>query len=118
MDIKNLKSIHAKAMKKLYELQSNDSILEDLDGRKFIVPVTKSKEKITDINGDIYIGKDKLIFNVLIDDLKKINAPLKNYAKITYERESFIVLYSRENGYGTRIHFICESLNGDKNGKK
>jgi hypothetical protein len=91
LDIKDLRTIHKKALQKLHTLVGANISIEYIDGSKGVVKCTLSDEKVNVFSNDKYIEKDMVNFRILKQELKDNELPVKGFKKITFNRETYEV---------------------------
>ena len=64
-----------------------------------------------------YVGKDSLVFNILISDLKKVKAPVTQFKSVEYNKVKYQVQTTEINGnFDNKISLICVLYKGNTNG--
>lgn len=117
MDIKNLSTLHAKSMSRLRKLLKKQIRIIYSDNTSYIVPCTISDNSLEMLKYNEYTGKDYKVFNILIDDLKGVNAPVIDFMYVEYDRVRYQVHAKLINGvYENTISLISNIYRGDING--
>lgn len=104
----NIKEQHTACMKKLRNMFPKNVKIKYIDGLSYDVPCTVTKPSINNINYDKFVGQNAIFINILIDDLKKVNAPLKNMLYATLDRVEYQIESSIINGiFNNSIQLEC-----------
>lgn len=103
------KDRHSKALSKIRELFPNYLKVEYDNGVVLTsIPCTIAREKIENTEYNSFVGRNTIIFNILIDDLKKQEAPLKNFSRITHNRVVYVVDKVVTSPMNDTIRIYCE----------
>lgn len=117
MVIRDLRKLHSNSMNKLRQLLKKNIRVIYSDNSEYIVPCTISDESLEMLKYNEYTGKDYKVFNILEDDLHKINAPIKNFMFVEYDREKYQVQTKLTNGiYDNTISLVALLYRGNTNG--
>lgn len=105
----NIREQHTLAMKKLRNLFPKNAKISYVNGMNFDVPCTISKPDVNNISYDKFVGKNIVFINILIDDLKKVKAPIKDFLYVTIDRTEYQVESSIVNGiFNDSIQLQCK----------
>lgn len=105
----NIREQHSIAMKKLRNLFPKNVRVNYVNGINFDVPCTISKPDVNSISYDKFVGQNIIYVNILIDDLKRIKAPIKDFLYITINRTQYQVESSIINGvFNNTIQLQCK----------
>lgn len=100
---------HAIMMKELRTLFPKKCKIIYADNFTVSVPCTISKPDVNNINYDKFVGQNVITINILIDDLKLINAPIKDFLYLTLDRVEYQVESSIVNGiFNNTIQLQCK----------
>lgn len=105
--INDIKSLHSEAMKKLREALPKEIRITFVNGDSCVVRCTVRNTKETAINNNEYIGKQYKMFNVLVDDLKDIEAPVRGFQMVEYNRKKYQVVSDEISGFENVICLGC-----------
>ena len=100
---------HSRALSKIRKLFPNYLKVEYTNGVVLVnIPCTIAKEKIENTSYNSFVGQNTIIFNILIDDLKKEEAPLKGFSRVTHNRVEYMVDKIVTNVLNNSIHLYCK----------
>ena len=113
----DIRTLHSNCLKQLRNLVKTDIRITYMNDKKFIVPCTISDIKISMVTYNEYVGKDSLVFNILISDLKKVKAPVTQFKSVEYNKVKYQVQTTEINGnFDNKISLICVLYKGNTNG--
>lgn len=105
--ISDVKALHNEAMKQLREAIPKDIRITFTNGDSCVVRCTVRNAKETAINNNEYIGKQYKMFNVLVDDLKDLGAPVRGFQMVEYNRKKYQVVSDELSGFENVIRLGC-----------
>lgn len=109
----DFKQHHEVAMRKLRQLFPKNVKIIYTDNQQFSVPCTFSNEDVKNIYYDKYVGENILNVNILISDLKRINAPIKGFLYVVKDRIKYQVESSISNGiFDDVVQLQCKIFKG------
>lgn len=110
----DIKKVHNMMLKKLRTIISQEIYIDCKAQWK--VKCTMEDVKNNDIIDKIEVGMKSVVFKVLIDDLKEVNAPIKNIKKILHNRETYEVIKEELNDtFSDCLKLTCKVfVNGEK----
>lgn len=91
----DINKTHALMLKKLRRIISQTIYIDC--NPKWKVKCTIEDAKNEDIINKVEVGMNSMMFKVLIDDLKDVNAPIRNIKKILYGRETYEIIKETKN---------------------
>lgn len=110
----DLKKQHSIMLQKLRTLFPKQVKIIYTDGKSISVPCTISKEDIKTVNYDSFIGKNLITINILLADLEKIEAPIKDFLYAVLDRVTYQVDSSVSNGiFDNSIRLHCKIFKGN-----
>ncbi len=110
----DLKKQHSIMMQRLRKLFPKQVKIIYIDNKTVSVPCTISKEDIKTVNYDSFIGKNLITINILLDDLQKIEAPIKDFLYVVLDRVTYQVESSTSNGiFDNSIRLHCKIFKGN-----
>lgn len=110
--IKDIKSLHKKAMMKHHIIIGVYVVVEYVNDAKGKVKCTFSEDTSTLFLNGKYVDKNVLSFVILKQNLIDSGLPIKGFKKITLNRREYEVLdYSDNSSMGNTIIVRCE-ING------
>ncbi len=113
----DIKVLHSNAMKKLRLLVSKKVRITYQQGDKFIVPCTISDTTLDMAKYNEYVGRDTKVFNILVDDLNAVEAPISNFLYVEMDRIKYQVQTKIDNGvFNNTISLLCTIYRGGING--
>lgn len=116
-DIRSLRTIHSKSMRRMRDILQERIRIIYTDGTQKIVDCTISDTTLEMAKSNEYIGKDSKVFNVLIEDFQKVEAPLVDFMYVEHNRIKYQVQTSIGNGiFSNSISLLCVIYKGDING--
>ena len=105
----NASDRHSQALSKIRQLFPNYLKVEYTNGVVVVnIPCTIAREKIENVGYGSFIGQNTIIFNILIDDLKKEDAPIKGFSRVTHNRVEYMVDKIVNNVLNNSIHLYCK----------
>lgn len=111
MAIKDIKSLHKKAMLKHQSLVGTKVVLEYIDGTRGSISCTISNDTLTVFSNGKYVNKDVISFNILRQSLIDSKLPIKDFKYIVFNRERYEVLDVTENSsMGNAISVRCDRI--------
>lgn len=111
MGIKDLRTIHKKALQKLHKNVGAKVKLVYGNGVIGYVLSTLSDEKTIDMVNDTYVEKDILAFHILKQNLTEAELPLKGFVSVEYNREKYEVLNTNESStLGNTLVLNCKKV--------
>ncbi len=109
--IKDLRTIHKKALQKLHKNVGAKVKLVYGNGSVGYVLSTLSDEKTSDMVNDVYVEKDTLAFHILKQNLTEAELPLKGFISVEYNREKYEVLNTNESStLGNTLVLNCKKV--------
>lgn len=116
MDINKIKNLHFNSMKKIRKILPKTVRIIYEDNSKYIVPCTISDISVDLLKYNEYTGKDYRIFNILIEDLRKLDAPIKGFTFIEYNLLKYQVQNKIDDGiFNNTIKLVCVLYRGNVN---
>ena len=104
----DIKTLHSNCMKQLRTFLKKDIRITFQNGEKKIVPCTISDIKADMLKYSEYVGKDSKIFNVLISDLIKVQAPITGFMYVEVDRVKYQVQeVSRNGNFDNTLSLAC-----------
>lgn len=101
--MKELRDLFPKKVKIVYKYDSQVS-----------VPCTIARPDISNINYDKFVGQNIITVNILIEDLLKIQAPMKGFLYIVLDRVEYQVESSIINSvFNNVIQLQCKLFKSD-----
>lgn len=105
----NIREQHTIAMRKLRNLFPKNARIKYLNGMVFNVPCTITKPSIDNIDYDKYVGQNIIFISILIEDLKRQKAPLRDFLYVTIDRIEYQVESNVVNGiFNNSIQLQCK----------
>lgn len=105
---------HSMMMKELRNLFPKKVKITYKDNSTVSVPCTLAKPDVNNVNYDKFVGQNIITVNILIDDLKLIEAPIKNFLYVTLDRVEYQVESSVINGiFNNTIQLQCKLFKSD-----